>query len=251
MSGPRDWSPAGYWDENQTRTSRAAFTARRVRPRPLNGLVSVMLGLIATALPLLAVSRPGYTGWVITTAGVSAVALAVRYRRAGGTLFLSTVGGTLGVVGTILCIWSLAAFYLPGHVPVMPQLQAASAASAPVVPVAQPLKLSTPAPAARVVAPFDGADVDPTNQLHANLVHVAFEFGAVLQYDRAHGMLPSALSVEPDGTVVSPGATYSKIAPYMSIEYGLTPGSYTFTVRDTISGMAVGIDPDANKVVDR
>jgi hypothetical protein len=223
----------------------------RVKPRPLNGLVSVMLGLIATALPLLAISRPGYTGWVITTAGVSAVALAVRYRRAGGGLFLSAAGCTLGVAGTILCIWSLAAFYLPGHVPAMPKLQATTEASAPAIPVARPLIAITPAPITRVVAPFDGADVDPTNQLHANLVHVAIEFGAVLQYDRARGMLPSVLSVEPDGTVVSPGATYAKIAPYMSIEYGVTPGSYTFTVRDTVSGMAVGIDPDANKVVDR
>jgi len=210
-----------------------------------------MLGLIATALPLLALSRPNYTGWVITTAGVSAVALAVRYRRAGGALFLSAVGGTLGVAGTILCIWSLAAFYSPGRVPAIPKLQGLTAASAPLVAVAQPLKVSTPTPAARAVPPFDGADVDPANQLHANLVHVAFAFGAVLQYDRAHGMLPSVLSVEPDGTVVSPGVTYSKIAPYMSIEYGLTPGSYTFTVRDTVSGMAVGIDPDSNKVVDR
>ncbi|AYG03887.1 hypothetical protein D7I44_10305 [Gryllotalpicola protaetiae] len=211
----------------------------------------MLLGLIATALPLLAVSRPGYTGWVITTAGISAVALAVRYRHAGGGLFLSAVGGTLGVVGTILCLWSLAAFYLPGHVPTMPNLQTANAASAPAIPVALPPSPVNPAPAARVVAPFDGADVDPTNQLHANLVHVAIEFGAVLQYDKAHGMLPSVLSVEPDGTVVSPGATYAKIAPYMSVEYGVTPGSYTFTVRDTVSGMAVGVDPDANKVVDR
>jgi hypothetical protein len=48
-----------------------------MKPRPLNGLVSVMLGLIATALPLAAVSRPGYTGWVITTVAVTAATLAV------------------------------------------------------------------------------------------------------------------------------------------------------------------------------
>ena len=90
----------------------------------------------------------------------------------------------------------------------------------------------------------------PGNQVHANLVAVALALGSALQYERSQGTLPSALSVQPDGTVTSPGVTYSKIAPYMSIDYAVTPGSYTLTVRDTVSGMAVGIDPTTNQVVE-
>lgn len=37
----------------------------------------------------------------------------------------------------------------------------------------------------------------------------------------------------------------------MAIEYAVTPGSYMFTVRNTVNGMAVGVDPAANRVVDR
>ncbi len=250
MNGPRDWSPAGFWDDRAGENRRSAITATRVRPRPLNGLVSVMFGLMSVVMPFAAVSRPGYSGWVITSLGVSAVFLAIRYRRAGGGLFLSTVGGTLGVVGTILCLWSLAAFYLPGTVPAMPTVRPAAAST-----MALPMATSAAGPGqpsvARIVPPFEGANIVPGNQLHANLVHVAFAFGSVLQYDRSQGALPSALTVEPDGTVTSPGVTYSRIAPYMAIEYALTPGSYIFTVRDTVSGMAVGVDPAANRVVDR
>lgn len=213
--------------------------------------MSVLFGMIAVLLPLAAVSRPGYTGWVITTLGISAVFLAARYRRSGGGSFLSITGGTLGVIGTILCLWSLAAFYLPGSVPPVPILKSVSVATAAGLPMAgtQPSQAQGPSP--RNVPPFEGADPIPGNQLHANLVHVAIAFGSVLQYQRSHGALPSTLTVQPDGTVTSPGATYLRIAPYMAIEYGVTPGSYNFTVRDTVSGMAVGVDPLTNRVVDR
>ncbi|MFP3466041.1 hypothetical protein [Leifsonia sp. SIMBA_070] len=210
-----------------------------------------MFGLIAVFLPLAAVSRPGYTGWVITTLGVSAVFLAVRYRRSGGGAFLSITGGTLGVIGTILCVWSLAAFYVPGSVPPVPNLKPVSASTTEAFPIAGAQPGQVQAPAVRMVPPFEGADVVPGNQLHANLVHVAIAFGAVLQYQQSQGTLPSMLAVQSDGTVTSPGTTYSKIAPYMSIEYGLTPGSFMFTVRDTVSGMAVGVDSSTNRIVDR
>lgn len=251
MSGPRDWSPAEYWDRGSSGSASSSIFATRSRPHLLNGLLSVLFGLIAVFLPFAAMSRPGFTGWVITTLGVSAVFLAVRYRRSGGWAFLSMTGGTLGVIGTILCVWSLAAFYLPGTVPAFPNLRPASMAAAGTLPLAGAQSSQVQAPAVRVVPPFEGADVVPANQLHANLVHVAFAFGGVLQYQRSQGTLPSALTVQPDGTVTSPGTTYSKIAPYMAIEYGLTPGSYTLTVRDTVSGMAVGVDPTTNRVVDR
>ena len=251
MDGPRDWSPAGYWESGSSGSGGSTFAATRSRPRPLNGLVSVLFGLISVFLPLAAVSRPGYTGWVITTLGISAVFLAARYRRSGGGAFLSMTGGTLGVIGTILCLWSLAAFYLPGSVPAVPSIRPVSAATAGALPLAGVQPSQVEAPATRVVPPFEGADVVPGNQVHANLVHVAFTFGSVLQYQSSQGTLPSALTVQPDGTVTAPGVTYSKIAPYMALEYGVTPGSFTFTVRDTISGMAVGVDPATNRVVDR
>lgn len=241
MSGPRDWSPSGYWDETAPQNGLR-------RPRLLNGLVSVLLGVTSIFLPLAVVSGPGYSGWVISTVGVSAVGLAIRYRRTGGLRWLSMLGGALGVIGSILCAWSLASFYLSGAVPAAPSLRSETPASAVSAPPAQP-----PAQpgVSRAVPPFEGADVVPGNQLHANLVHVALALDVALQMDKSRGMLPSVLQVQPDGTVISAGATYSKIAPYMSLEYGVTAAGYTLAVRDTVSGMTVGIDPSGMRVVDQ
>lgn len=213
-----------------------------------------MLGLISAFLPLATTSRPGYTGWFFTTIGISAVVLAGRYRKAGGSLFLSSAGGLLGVLGTVLCVWSLIAFYSPASVPAFPTLQPITAAVAPIPPGAPAVQagaLPAPAPNVRVVAPFEDANIDPRNQLHANLVHVVFMLGGPLSYEQTQGMLPSALSVAPDGTVTSPGATYSKLAPYMALSYAVAPGGFTLTVKDIPSGMAVGVDPGSNRVIDR
>ena len=247
MSGPRDWSPAGYWAE----PAAPALTRARTRPRPLNGLVAVMLGLGAVFLPVATASRPGYTGWFFTTIGISAIVLAGRYRKSGGSLFLSSVGSILGVLGTVLCVWSLVAFYSPASVPAFPSLQAV-AGVAPVAPTgAEGAALPAPSSNVRVVAPFEGANVVPGNQLHANLVHVVFMLGAAMSFEQTQGTLPSALSVRPDGTVTSPGVTYSKLAPYMALSYAVAPGGFALTVKDIPTGMAVGVDPGSNRVVDR
>lgn len=252
--GPRDWSPPGYWDESQATPVTVARSRARSRrtdsPRTV-ALVSVMLGLFSVAWPLLLASpQPASSGWAMTTSGLAAIFLATRSRRAGSAAALPAIGATLGVVGTVLCIWSMVAFYNAGVVPAPPSLRAFyTGQTAPAA--VQPLPA---APASRVVPPFETADVTaPTQQLRANLRHVIFSLAPVLVYERDRRALPSSLSVDPDGLVRSPGATYSRIAPYMALTYGIVagPAGFTLTVSDTVSGMAESVDPVTRQVIDR
>jgi hypothetical protein len=125
-AGPRDWSPPRYADlppgPPPCTTPATHAPARPVKKEnDLYGLVSVLLGLIACWLPL---SQPGvgsgYSGFAVTTAGITAVVLAGR----STSRILPAIGGTLGVLGTVLCVWSLVAFYAPGTLPPVPSLAA-------------------------------------------------------------------------------------------------------------------------------
>lgn len=131
--GPRDWNPPGYWDEPSasvsTRSFRAyASTKPMARASNVIGLLAVALGLFATLLPL---AHPdastGFRGFAFTTAGVTAVMLAMRaahLRREGRATsrLLPLAGGILGVTGTFLSLWSLAFYYAPNVIPPMPSL---------------------------------------------------------------------------------------------------------------------------------
>ena len=178
---------------------------------------------------------------------------ATRSRHAGGGGFLPTIGTSLGVIGTALCVWTLLAFYFPSTVPAT--LSIRSVYSAQVVPaVAPPIQGSRVVPASRVVQPFESANVTaPAQQLRANLRHVIFSVGAVLIHERDHGTLPSSLSVDPDGLIRSTGASYSKIAPCMAVTSGVVsgPAGFTLTITDTLSGMAESVDPVTRGIIDR
>ena len=260
--GPRDWSPPGYWDDSHTASAaRARVRGRSHRtdsPRTV-ALVSVMFGLFSVAWPLcLASPHPGLAGWAMTTSGLTAVVFAFRSKHAGGGSALPMIGATLGVIGTVLCVWSMLAFYDAGVVPAAPSLRTFyTSQSSPVAGQALPLApaAAAVAPAAsRVVPPFETADVTaPTQQLRANLRHVIFSLAPALMYERDHGELPSSLSVDPNGLIRSPGATYSTIAPYMALTYGIVagPAGFTLTVTDTVSTMAESVDPVTRQLIDR
>ncbi|WP_039922852.1 hypothetical protein, partial [Leifsonia aquatica] len=126
MSGPRDWSPAGYWDEPATTHPQphpAERTGRTGRTRPTGWwmAVALLLGVFAVVWPLgMSSASPSGVGWAVTSAGVSAVSIALWYRHAGGGTVLPSIAATLGFLGSILCIWSLAAAGLPGTIPPLP-----------------------------------------------------------------------------------------------------------------------------------
>lgn len=132
-------------------------------------LVSVLFELISVFLPLVVVSRLGSTGWVITTLGMAAVLVAVRHRRSERGVFLSITEGGLGVIGTILCGWSLAASYVLGRIPAV----ASSVWSLPRrglhfrSQVPKPARGRQASAASR--AAFRGADIVPGTQHHGNL----------------------------------------------------------------------------------
>ncbi|WP_394552522.1 hypothetical protein ACDF64_16960 [Agromyces sp. MMS24-JH15] len=146
-SGPRDWSPAGYWDEPsapratgragragrrpaaRTATATATATVRPSRGWLVPGFVSLFAGIVAVVAPLGVVLDGRVGGWVVTTVGITAVGFAIesaRRRRAwrGSAGVLAWVGGVLGVVGTLLCLWTVAAASLPDAVPPAPRLVA-------------------------------------------------------------------------------------------------------------------------------
>jgi hypothetical protein len=187
---------------------------------------------------------------------------AARARRTRGQNagILAVLGGTLGIAGTVLCIWSLAAFYLPTSVPPSPQIVSIAAGTqAPVsAPVLTPVVV---APATRVVAPIAGANVvAPTEQLRANVRHIAYNLCGGLagtaqihdQYGDTYAGVPATLVVQSDGMVSGGTATYSQLPTDMALEYSATPeGAYSLTVRDFASGIGVGCDSESNRVIDR
>ncbi|GAB3123668.1 hypothetical protein [Glaciibacter psychrotolerans] len=216
----------------------------------LYGLVSVLLGLVACLLPLsLPSAGGGFSGFAVTKAGVTALVFAAR----SASRFLSVIGATLGVVGTILCVWSLAAFYAPGSVPAAPTMATLTSA----VQAAEPKSVGTVADVsgvgARVVAPVEGADVTaPADQLRANLRHVIFSLCIGLNFSRDHGDLPNGLAIAADGTISSATARYTSLPSDMHLSY--VPASdgaaYKLTITDVESGIAVSYDSALNQVVD-
>jgi hypothetical protein len=118
-----------------------------------------------------------------------------------------------------------------------------------------------PSSGGRIVAPIEGADVTaPAQQLHANLRHVAIALCAGVsaskqiaqQYPGTFGGVPSALTIGPDRVVSGGNASYSTLPVDMTLEYTATPaGTYSLTVRDTVSGMGVGCDSSSNAIIDR
>lgn len=273
--GPRDWSPPGYWDVTQpsaaskSPVTRVAQPHKRVRSG-LYALLSVALGLIACWLPLsLAAADSGYRGWAVTTIGLTAVGFAIaaaRARAARGKSagVVSVLGGSLGVVGTVLCLWCVAAFYF-SSIPPIPTLASITGQSALLAPsVTGPIAATPTAPgtsSARIVAPIAGADVvAPALQLHANVRHVALGLCVGVsstvqvreQYGDAFDGLPLSLTVGPDGTVSAGKTTFSKLPADMRLEYSATPeGVFRLTVRDAQSGLGVGCDSGSNRLVDR
>ena len=242
-------------------TPRGLTTSTR-----LWGLLAVLLGLVSCWLPLsLPAAQTGSRGWVVTTVGISGLwcaLAAARARRARGQNagILAIIGGTLGIAGTFLCIWSLAAFYLPATVPPAPLIASIAVGTQP--PVSAPdLAPVVVAPAARVVAPIAGANVvAPTEQLRANVRHIAYNLCGGLagtaqiheQYGDTYAGVPATLVVQSDGMVSGGTATYSQLPADMALEYSATPeGKYSLTVRDVASGMGVGCDSESNRVIDR
>lgn len=173
---------------------------------------------------------------------------------------LPAIGGTLGVVGTILCLWSLAAFYAPSVVPQLPAVLGPVAPSGQAGAVASGGAIAT-LPGQRVVSPIEGADVvAPDQQLHANVWHVAFGLcvgvaSAASMAEQFPGQFqgaPVALDVAADRTVTDGNASYSVLPADMTLEYAATPeGAYSLTVRDAQSGLGVGCDSSINRIVDR
>ena len=263
--GPRDWNPPGYWDTPGNPalngTGAAYQPARSVsKVSNLTGLLSVALGLVAAWWPLAEPAfSTGLRGFAITTAGIMAISLAFRashLRRIGraSSWLLPAIGGTLGVLGTLLSIWSLAAFYAPGTVPPMPHLTSLTAITQPLASPPSPPSASSVAPPGRIVLPLPGADVTaPTGQLHANLVHVVFALGGALNFTKDHGTLSATLTIASDGMVSMPGTTFSKLPADMRMTYALVAGGrdYSLTITDTQSGTAVGYDSTVGRVVDR
>jgi hypothetical protein len=260
--GPRDWNPPGYWDEppHSPHQAAAATTvlATHRSTSHLKGLLAVLFGLASCWLPLsIASEGSGYRGWMFTTIGVSAVGWAIAATRASAARgesagMLPFLGGTLGVVGTILCLWSVLAFYSPGTLPPVPQLAALTGASPGSTPRQQPgvaPSSSRPPSGTRIVAPIDGADVTaPAQQLYANVRHVANAFCVGVssskqfaqQYPGRFAGVPLTLTVGPDRLVTGGTATYSKLPVDMTLEYTGTPeGAYSLTVRDAQSGIGV------------
>lgn len=273
--GPRDWTPPGHWDESQKisvpnpRITRVAQPRRGIRSG-LYAILSVVFGLTACWLPLsLPASASGYRGWAITTVGLMAVGLAVSAARIRATRgqpagVVSLLGGALGVVGTVFCLWSVAAFYF-SLVPPAPTMDSIFGSSGPdASSVTAPMATMSTAPVdlgARIVAPIPGASVvAPELQLHANVRYVAFALCTGVkasvyvqeQYGGEFGGVPLSLTVGPDGTVSSGNTTFSKLPADMRLEYSAAPdGVFSLTVRDAESNVGVGCDSGSNRVVDR
>ncbi|MFF2050438.1 hypothetical protein ACFVU2_02455 [Leifsonia sp. NPDC058194] len=235
MSGPRDWSPAGYWDEPPA----AEVHPARSGPTGWWMAVALLLGTFAIVWPLgMSSSSPDGVGWAVTTAGVSAVSIAVWYRRSGGGLALPSIAGALGLVGTILCIWSLAAASLPGTIP--------SLSSAFGIPAAAHGGASgdagVGAPACRVDSPepVPVAEGSAADQQRADAVQGAVAVLAdAVCVQAAGGAYPDSLAVAEDRTVTSPAGVIGSLPAGMVLEYARTDTGFSLTVSDE-SGMPSG-----------
>lgn len=236
MSGPRDWSPAGYWDDEP---AARQTTAARHRPTGWWMAVALLLGTFAIIWPLgMSSSSPDGAGWAVTTAGVSAVSIAIWYRRSGGGLAMPSIAGTLGLVGTLLCIWSLAAAGLPGTIPAIPQafgLPAAAHGGASG-------EAGAGAPACRVESPepIPVANGTEADQQRADAVQGAVAVLAdAVCVQAAGGAYPESLAVADDRTVSSPAGPIGSLPPGLVLEYARTGTGFSLKVSDE-SGMPSG-----------
>ncbi|WP_454110457.1 hypothetical protein [Leifsonia shinshuensis] len=248
MAGPRDWSPQETYVFSRE-------PEPRYRPNGLWGLLGILLGAFSVVLPLgIAGSATGGGGWALTTAGISAVPIAVWYRRAGGGAVVPALAGTLGLIGTVLCSWSLAAAYFPTVVPAFPQLGSPFSVSAPADPTTPQVDVlpdgdaaaaapdtvaagAVDGPGTRVVPPFEqAAVVAPSHQLMQNLEYVAQTLETKLEGYVRTGTLPDTLTVGKDHSVSAGQAVLAHLAPYMTLTYSRSGNGYTFTVKDPESG---------------
>jgi hypothetical protein len=269
--GPRDWNPPGHWDVPAANTiprpySTYVATRSRARSSNLTGLLAVALGLFATLLPLLHPDvSTGFRGFAFTTAGITAISLAIRatqLRREGRATsrLLPAIGGTLGVAGTLLSIWSLAFFYAPNAVPPMPSLASLTALSQPVV--SQPGVLPQVVPAAAApqtvpgplaTTPLATAPRSP-EETRADMQLAAGTISFVLKNLRTPGQpWPTALLINADHMVSTPdGHALFRIPVGTTAGYARSTSgqNYRLTITDDSSGAGVTFDSATGFVTD-
>ena len=261
--GPRDWNPPGYWDAPAANTitrprSRYVATQPRARSSNLTGLLAVAFGLFATLLPL---AHPdvstGFRGFAFTTAGITAISLAIRatqLRREGraSSRLLPALGGTLGVAGTLLSIWSLAFFYAPNAVPPMPSLASLTALTQPMATAPGVLPQAIPAAPAPQVVPDAPATMPlattprSPEETRAAMQMAAGTISFVLKNLRTPGQpWPTELLINADNMVSTPEGQ-----ALFQIPVGTTGGyarsnsgeNYRLTITDDASGAGVTFD---------
>lgn len=261
--GPRDWNPPGYWDAPAANTitrprSRYVATQPRARSSNLTGLLAVALGLFATLLPLVHPDvSSGFRGFAFTTAGITAISLALRathLRREGraSSRLLPALGGTLGVAGTLLSIWSLAFFYAPNAVPPMPSLASLTALTQPMATAPGVLPQANPAaptpqvvPDAPATTPLATTPRSP-EETRAAMQMAAGTISFVLKNLKTPGQpWPTELLINADNMVSTPEGQ-----ALFQIPVGTTGGyarstsgeNYRLTITDDSSGAGVTFD---------
>lgn len=262
-NGPRDWNPPGYWDApgvNRVTPPRTGYVATTPRARSSNliGLLAVALGLFATLLPL---AHPdvssGYRGFAFTTAGITAISLAFRatqLRRAGRATsrLLPAIGGTLGVAGTVLSIWSLAFFYAPNTVPPLPNLASLTALTQPIITPPGVLPQVLPTAAAPQIVPSTLPTIPPATaarspeQTRSAMQVAAGTISFVLKNLRTPGQpWPSSLLLNADNMVSTPdGHLLFRIPAGTTAGYArsISGQNYRLTITDTATGAGVTFD---------
>jgi|GEM_PF-2779208 len=238
MSGPRDWSPAGYWDEPAA-PERQPRGSGRTRPTGWWMAVALLMGLFSVLWPLgMSSASSAGIGVAVTSAGVSAVSIALWYRHAGGGKVLPSIAATLGFLGSILCIWSLAAAGLPGTVPPLPSVFGAAASAHGGA--SGDAGAGAPACRADTPEPVPAAEPGDTEQQRSDAVQstVAVLADAVC-VQAAGGAYPESLAVAEDRTVSSPSGPIGALPPGMLLEYTRTATGFSLTVSDE-SGLPSG-----------
>lgn len=244
--GPRDWNlPSPY------------AAPQRARSSNLTGLLAVALGLVAALIPL---AHPdastGFRGFAFTTVGITAVSLAIRAaqlrreRRASSRL-LPALGGTLGVAGTLLSIWSLAFFYAPNAVPPMPSLASLTALTQPTVAATGALPLAIPAAEAPPLVPEALATTPLAAPRSLDETRAAMQMAAgtisfVLKNLNPPGQpWPTALLINEDRMVSTPeGQALVQIPEGTTAGYARSSSGdeYLLTITDNYTGAGVTFD---------
>jgi hypothetical protein len=244
--GPRDWNlPGQYASQPRARSSN------------VTGLLAVALGLVATLIPLaLPDASTGFRGFAFTTVGITAISLAIRAaqlrreRRASSRL-LPAIGGTLGVAGTLLSIWSLAFFYAPNAVPPMPSLASLTAFTQPSVAAPGVLPPAIPAAEAPALVPEALATTPLAAPRSPEETRAAMQMAAgtisfVLKNLNSTGQpWPTALLINADRIVSTPeGHALVQIPEGTTAGYARSAsgGEYLLTITDDYTGIGVTFD---------